>query len=108
MKREQREIGIGVAAAAVFLCVLFFMQARNELGSIPAGKGIFLSAKFNKVDGVTVGSDVRLGGIRIGSVAQLVLDNEFRAVMTFAISNLAPLPIDSSASIHTDGLLSIK
>ena len=108
MSRELREIAIGAAVAAVLVCVLFFLQARHDFGSISAGKGMTLKAKFNKVDGVVVGSDVRLGGIKIGRVAHLALDDRFRAVMTFEINEGVGLPTDTSASVHTDGLFGAK
>jgi len=65
-------------------------------------------AKFNKVDGLSEGSEVRLGGIRIGSVAKMVLDEKFRAVVSFKLDGGINLPKDSSAAIQTDGLFGSK
>ena len=53
-----------------------------------------------------MGTDVRLAGVKIGSVRGLDLNAEtFRAEATFAISEGIVLPEDSSAAISSEGLL---
>ena len=49
-----------------------------------------------------------MGGVRIGRVSKLHLDNYFRAVVTMDLDNKYPYPLDTSASIHTDGLFGGK
>jgi len=51
---------------------------------------------------------VRLGGIRIGTVAAQELDEHFCAVVTLNINSAVQVPIDSAAAIHTDGLFGSK
>ncbi|MEK9755112.1 MAG: MlaD family protein [Rhodospirillaceae bacterium] len=106
MIREIREILIGAATLAVLVGVLAFMNARQDIAA--ASDRLMLTAKFNKVDGLVAGSAVRLGGIKIGEVASMTLDSQYRAVVTFAIDPGVPLPTDTSAAIHTDGLFGGK
>lgn len=65
-----------------------------------------LVASFRSAEGISVGTDVRLAGVKIGSVRGLDLNAEsFRAEATFAISEDIELPEDSSAAISSEGLL---
>ena len=67
-----------------------------------------LTAVFNRVDGLFVGDDVRLSGIRVGEVAEQVLDENFRVVVKLNIDNGVEIPVDSAVAIHTDGLFGSK
>ena len=94
-------MGAAVVAVAVVFVVLAYSSA-----SVSAVEGYTVDARFNRVDGLNVGSDVRLGGIKIGSVASLSLDTQtFQAVVTLGIAQDVELPTDSSARILSEGLL---
>ena len=68
--------------------------------------GYEVSAKFNRADGVNVGTDVRMSGIKIGTVSRLGLDPKtYNAVVTLSLENSVKLPDDSSVRITSDGLL---
>lgn len=68
--------------------------------------GYALSAKFDRVDGLTIGGDVRMSGIKIGSITSQTLDPQtFRAVIGFTVDRAVKLPDDSSAKIASVGLL---
>ena len=54
------------------------------------------------------GGAVLMGGVRVGRVSKMRLDNYFRAVITMDIDNQYPYPVDTSAAIHTDGLFGGK
>ena len=94
------------------LAVLIFAMAISYGGSKISDKAqvgsYSLTAVFNQVDGLFVGDEVRLGGIRVGKVAQQNLDKNFRAVVTLDIDSDVELPLDSSVAIHTDGLFGSK
>jgi phospholipid/cholesterol/gamma-HCH transport system substrate-binding protein len=71
--------------------------------------GYTLYAKFDHIDGLSVGSDVRLAGVKIGTVTGERIDPEtFQAVVSFTVANQIKLPTDSSAMITSDGLLGSK
>ncbi len=108
MKNEIREIVIGAATVILLIGGLVGMSARYQIADAETDNSLVVYAKFNKVDGLVEGTEVRLGGIRIGHVSAMALDDQFRAVVAFTIENSIPLPMDTSAAIHTDGLLGSK
>ena len=65
-----------------------------------------IKATFNRIDGIQIGSDVRLSGIKIGSVAKSSLNQTtYEADLVLIIDNSIFIPDDSSAKITMDGLL---
>lgn len=94
---------IVVAVGVVFLALVYTRGGGEE-----AGDGYLLTAKFNKADGISVGSQVRLSGVTVGKVVGQTLDPDFRAVTTLRIAGNVQLTADTAAAIHTDGLLGGK
>lgn len=71
--------------------------------------GYHIQAAFENATGVAVGSDVRLGGVKIGVVDGMDLDTtSYQAVVGMTIRAGVPLPSDSTAAIVGDGLLGSK
>jgi phospholipid/cholesterol/gamma-HCH transport system substrate-binding protein len=94
-----------IGAAVIAVAVLFLSYAYTSTGS-GAVSGYEVMAKFNRADGVNVGSDVRLSGIKVGTVSKLTLDPmTYNAVLTLALENSVQLPDDSSVRITSEGLL---
>ena len=94
-----------IGAVVVAVAALFFLFAYSSTGSTPVS-GYDVIAKFNRVDGVSVGTDVRLSGIKVGTVAKMALDpKSYNAVVTIALDNSVKLPDDSSVRVTSEGLL---
>ena len=92
-----------VAAAAGFLAFAFSVTGSGAVD------GYELAARFDRVDGLEVGSDVRMGGIKIGTVRSETLDPQtYLAIVRFSVDRLIKVPADSSASIESEGLLGGK
>ena len=108
MKQEIREIIIGAASIAMLIGAVFIINLRDRIGGVAGSQDFKVTAKFNKVDGLSKDSEVRLGGIRVGHVYRMALDDEFRAVITLNLDKSVSIPKDSSASIQTDGLFGAK
>jgi phospholipid/cholesterol/gamma-HCH transport system substrate-binding protein len=90
-----------VAVAGIFL--VFSLQQRSE--AAPRNSYV-LTAKFNKVDGISPGSDVRMAGVKVGAVTDIKLDpKSYKADVTFTMKNGIQVPDDSTAQIVSDGLL---
>jgi phospholipid/cholesterol/gamma-HCH transport system substrate-binding protein len=103
MKRNVIETIMGGVVLVLAIAFLAFAYSRSGLTSI---SGYEVVATFNRVDGVTVGADVRMSGIKIGTVTDLTLDTEtFQAKMRLSLQEDVRLPVDSSAKILSDGLL---
>ena len=108
MGADNREIWIGFFVVMILAALLSFMNARHAIVSDTVSGAMVVTAKFNKVDGLSEGSEVRMGGIRIGAVSSMALDDRFRAVVQLRIDYDIGLPKDTSAAIHTDGLFGSK
>lgn len=98
------EVALGgvVLAAAV----AFAVYAGQAAGLTTGSSGYPLTASFRSIEGVTVGTDVRLGGVKIGSVTDVALNAEtYRADTTITISGGVEIPDDSAVVISSEGLL---
>tara|TARA_A100001011_G_C13981573_1_gene703523 strand:- start:23 stop:568 length:546 start_codon:yes stop_codon:yes gene_type:complete len=105
--RETREVLLGICSIFVLAGVLLTINTRSQHPAV--GKNnMWIFAKFNRIDGLSDGAEVRMGGIAVGQVIAMKLDPQFRAEVTMSIETTANLPLDSSASIHTDGLFGSK
>ena len=103
MRRSPVETLIGALVIAV--AVLFFVFAYNT-AQVETIEGYTVSASFDRIDGIHPGSDVRMSGIKIGTVDEYHIDPEsYLAVVRMSIDSKIKLPADSSLSITADGLL---
>jgi phospholipid/cholesterol/gamma-HCH transport system substrate-binding protein len=94
-----------VGAVVIFLAVVFLFVGFSSM-KLKKGNNYNLSALFNRIDGITLGSDIRMSGIKIGTVTKQELDNStFEAKVFMSIDSKISIPDDSSAKITTDGLL---
>ncbi|MDG3042319.1 outer membrane lipid asymmetry maintenance protein MlaD [Roseicyclus marinus] len=95
-----------VGAAVMAVAVGFFLYAANSTGSGPAGGSYPLTASFRSADGISVGTEVRMAGVRVGTVTDMALNPEtFRAETTFTLRDDIELPDDSAIAISSEGLL---
>jgi len=103
MSRKLPELITGFAVLIVAAVFLFY--ALGTAGEMSSG-GYPLQAQFSSIGGLTVGSDVKIGGVIIGHVADEHLDpNTYAAIVRLVINNNVKVPDDSSAAVSSDGLL---
>lgn len=104
MRSNLVETWIGVLVLAVAGVFLFYGYSTADLGG-PRG-GYLLSGKFGRIDGISVGTDVRLAGVKIGAVSGVELDSEtYQADVELSIREGVAIPEDSVAKVSLDGLL---
>jgi phospholipid/cholesterol/gamma-HCH transport system substrate-binding protein len=104
MQNSTVETLIGAVVIAVAALFLFFAYTGSGVGAISGGYDV--TARFDRADGVNVGTDVRLSGIKVGTVQKLSLDPKtWKCVLKLAMGNGIKLPDDSSVRITSDGLL---
>ncbi len=107
MKRNVVETLVGALVLLIAGGFAFF--AYNNAGIAHSGDSYTVIAKFERADGVKSGSDVRVGGVKVGVVNNTTLDTKtYQAHIEMAIDNNVKLPSDSSAQIVSDGLLGGK
>lgn len=93
----------------VLFVAAFFAYFAYNVSDLQVVKGYNVTARFLKVGGLTVGSDVRLNGIKIGTVIAQKLDPEdYTAEIKMSLTSDIKLPIDSFAAITGDGLVGDK
>ena len=94
---------IGAAVVAVAVVFLAFAYFRTGSGSL---SGYEINARVPKADGLAVGTDVRLAGIKIGTVTDLTLDpRSYLVTIHMNIRDDIKLPVDSSILVTQAGFL---
>ena len=105
----QKNIVETLMGAVVLLAAAAFLVLAYQKSDVRVEGGYKVSAKFDNASGIALGSDVRVGGIKIGVVSDLGLDPEtYQAVVTMQLRNSTSMPKDSTAAITGDGLLGGK
>lgn len=103
MRRNIIETVLGAAVLAVALVFVVFAFSSTGVSTV---QGYKLQARFDNAAGLTPGTDVRMSGVKIGSVVKQELNPEtYFAEVTLAIQEDIKLPTDTSARIVPDGLL---
>lgn len=95
-----------VGLLVVILAAVFILFAWNHTGGGGHADGYKVTALFPNASGVNVGTDVRVAGLKVGSVTGQKLDPQsFQVAVTLALDPAVKLPADSSAAITSEGLL---
>ena len=95
-----------VGAAVLAVAIGFFFYASGTTGAGAGGQTYELAASFRSAEGIAVGTEVRLAGVRVGTVTDMTLDpTSFRAETTFSLRDDIVLPDDSAIAIASEGLL---
>jgi len=103
MKRNPIETIMGAVVLLVAAVFLVFVYTTADLRPV---KGYGLTASFSKAGGLKEGSDVRISGVKVGSIlAQSIDPKTYNAVLRLSILPSVRLPSDTLASIESDGLL---
>ena len=94
--------GAGVLAVAAG----FLIYATGGTGLTSSGDSYPLTASFRSVEGITVGTDVRMSGVKVGSVTGLALNPQtFFADATVSVRKDIAVPDDSTIIVASEGLL---
>ncbi|MGH7014806.1 MAG: outer membrane lipid asymmetry maintenance protein MlaD [Stellaceae bacterium] len=103
MSRNAVETIVGAVVLVVAAVFLFFAYTTTQVN---ATGGTEYTAQFDRVDGLRDGSDVKISGIKVGTVESQSLDPKtFLATIKLAIDPNIKLPDDSVAVITSPGLL---
>ena len=106
MRRNAIETVMG---AVVLLVAGVFVFFAYDMAQVKAVEGYEVTALFYKIGGLNEGSDVRISGIKVGTVIDHELDSEsYDARVRMTITREIKLPVDTVASIASEGLLGGK
>ena len=95
-------VGLFVLVGLATLAYLSLQVGGIEFG---AAKRIALEATFDDIGGLSVRAPVRIGGVKVGQVSAIGLDEESRPKVTLAVDAGVVISTDSTAAIRTAGLL---
>lgn len=100
-----RDLGVGFF---VLLGLLALAYLSFRVGGLQtrSGGGLELRAYFDEIGGLTERAPVRIAGVPVGQVRSIVLEPDgYRALVILDVDRRLSLPVDTTASIRTDGLL---
>lgn len=104
MAESTTEVLVGGAVLAV--AVGFVVYAGQITGFTGRTAAQEFTASFRSIEGVSVGTDVRMAGVKVGAVTALDLNPEtFRADARFTVADRIALPDDSAVIVSSEGLL---
>lgn len=105
MAESSTEVLVGGTVLAV--AAAFVVYVSNATGGNGAGRDSYeLTASFRSLQGVSVGTDVSLAGVKIGEITQIELNPvTFRADTRFSVRKDLMLPEDSAILVSAEGLL---
>ena len=103
--RSLAEVATGAVILAVALLFLGYAVLNSGRGTVN-GNGLRLTARFDRIDGLSNGADVRIAGVRVGTVTDARIDPQtFSAELTMRVDSGLRLPDDTSAEVTSEGLL---
>ena len=106
MNRNVIETVMGAVVLAVAGLFLAFAYSTADLQEVD---GYHVSANFDHIDGLALGSDVRIGGVKVGTIVGQQLNREYWvAEVTMSIDPSIRLPIDTVAVVRSESLLGGK
>ncbi|HYG87381.1 MAG TPA: outer membrane lipid asymmetry maintenance protein MlaD [Azospirillum sp.] len=106
MRRNVIETVLGGVVLVVAAFFLVFAYRSADLRTV---QGYAVTANFSSISGLAAGADVRISGVKVGSVEQLTLDPKtFQAVVHMQIDNTVKLPQDTAAIVASESLLGGK
>ena len=104
--RGRNPIEVLTGILVLIVAIGFLGYAVSNSGSGPSGGGYPLYANFDNIAGLNIGSDVRVAGVKVGSVQAEAIDPKtFLARVTLNIRHGLELPKDSSIAVSSESLL---
>jgi len=76
-----------------------------NVGGLSSGGGLHLFAAFDQTGGLKPRAPVVISGVKVGQVNAITLDQNYRARVDLDLEPTLALPVDTTASIVTAGVL---
>lgn len=106
MKKNYFELATGITVILLsFIFITFVIKTTNKrVGQ----KTYILNAIFENIEGINVGTKIKIGGTEIGKVSNIKLEKDYSINVKLAINNGIKIPLDSSIKISTSGIMGGK
>lgn len=97
-----------MGAVVLSVAVIFLVFAYN-VSKGGREKGVSYQAHFDRIDGLSVGSDIKISGVKVGVVEKIILDPiTYMAKVHLNVAKRYVLPEDTSAEILSESLMGGK
>lgn len=97
-----RDLAVGLFVLIGLLAVGYLSL---RVGGLETRGGLVLYANFGQIGGLAERAPVVISGVKVGKVTKIALTDDLRARVTLDVDSMLQLPVDTSASIRTAGLL---
>jgi phospholipid/cholesterol/gamma-HCH transport system substrate-binding protein len=104
MTHSSRDLMVGLFVLAGLLSIAYLSISVGGASFQNTG-GIEIVALFDEVGSLKPRAPVVIGGVKVGRVKAIDLDPDLRARVLLDVSEGVQLPVDTSASILTSGVL---
>ena len=108
MKKNTLEMVVGLFMVNGFAAFVYLALQLGEVSFLTDSRTYVLKAEFDNVAGVKKGASVQVAGVVVGEVAAVELSEDDVAVLSFKINNSLQVPIDSMASVKSQGIIGDK
>jgi phospholipid/cholesterol/gamma-HCH transport system substrate-binding protein len=108
MGNSRIEIVVGFFLVIGFMAFGWLALQLGEVSWLAGSKNYILTAEFNNISGVKSGADVQISGVTVGKVRQLTLNKQRQAVVGMQIDRGIKIPVDSVASVKSQGIIGDK
>ncbi len=108
MKKGVLETVVGCFVLLGFSAFVYLALQLGEVPFLVADKSYDLKAEFSNVSGVKRGASVQVAGVVIGSVVSVDLGKDGFAVLTLRVNKNVQIPLDSIASVKSQGIIGDK
>ncbi len=108
MKKGVLETVVGLFVLLGFSAFVYLALQLGEVPFLVADKTYDLKAEFTNVSGVKKGASVQVAGVVVGSVVSVNLGKDGFAVLTLRVNKNVQVPLDSIASVKSQGIIGDK
>ncbi len=108
MKKNTLEITVGLFMLISFGAFVYLALQLGEVSIFGNGNTYIIKAEFDNVAGIKKGAAVQVAGVVVGSVTGIELGEDEIALLSLKIDNSLKLPVDSIASVKSQGIIGDK
>ena len=108
MKQTFIDITVGIFLITGFIALGWLALELGEVTWLTGSKTYSLNAEFTNISGVKPGADIQVAGVKVGTVDKLSLNEDSYAVVTMLIDKSIEIPVDSIASVKSQGIIGDK
>jgi len=99
---------VGLFMIAGFCAFGYLALQLGEVSFLTKGSTYIINAEFDNVAGVKKGASVQVAGVVVGSVSAVTLGDDEVAVLALKLKNNLKVPVDSMASVKSQGIIGDK